>query len=59
MIHLLCVMDTKQLISVVSVLFLLAATVSTRTLLHTERYYILNAVIIFIINVNLNLQKGK
>jgi len=36
MIHLLCVMDTKQLISVVSVLFLLAATVSTRMLVHTE-----------------------
>jgi hypothetical protein len=36
LVHLLCVMDTKWLISVVSVLFLLAATVSTRILLHTE-----------------------
>jgi len=34
--HLLCVRDTKQLISVVSVLFLLATTVSTRILLYTE-----------------------
>lgn len=36
LVHLLCVMDTKQLISFVSVLFVLATTVSTRMLLHTE-----------------------